>query len=106
MATTGQFWFLTQGTAEDSRLHYIDVLALSASGGSNNAGAGTQHVLVDNDTSNGGTTTDLQTNFPENVQVDWAAGVYFVLVNADPAQGTGGKVLMGHTNSSAAPTVV
>src|SRR5436305_13630726 len=101
MATTGQFWFLTLGTAKDARVDYIDVSALS---GSNTAGA--QHVLVDNDSSNGCTTTDLVSNYPEDVQVDWAAGVYFVVINGDPALGTGGKILMGHTNSAAAPTVV
>src|ERR1041384_5422487 len=96
MATTGQFWFLTQGTPDDSRIEYLNVDALS---GSNTAGA--QTTLVDNSP-----TADLQTNFPEDVQVDWAAGVYFVLVNADPATGTGAEVLMGHVNSAAAPTVV
>jgi hypothetical protein len=101
MATTGQFWFLTLGTAKDARVDYIDVLALN---GSNTAGA--QQVLVDNDISNGGTTTDLVSNYPEDVQVDWAAGVYFVIINGNPATGAGGEVLMGHTNSSAAPTVV
>src|SRR5947209_6817313 len=101
MATTGQFWFLTLGTAKDARVDYIDVLALS---GSNTAGA--QHVVVDNNNTNGGTTTDLVSNYPEDVQVDWAAGVYFVVINGDPSLGTGGEILMGHTNSAAAPTVV
>ena len=100
MATTGQFWFLTLGTAKDARVDYIDVLALS---GSNTAGA--QHVVVDNNNTNGGTTTDLVSNYPEDVQVDWAAGVYFVVINGDPSLGTGGEILMGHTNSAAAPTV-
>src|SRR5437764_481989 len=96
MATTGQFWLLTQGTPDDSRIEYINVDALS---GSNTAGG--QTTLIDNTPA-----PDLQTNFPEDVQVDWAAGVYFVLVNADAALGNGGQILMGHVNSAAAPTVV
>src|ERR1041385_1650456 len=95
MATTGQFWFLTQGTPDDSRIEYIDVSALT---GSNTAGP--QTTFVDN------TSGNLQTDFPSDVQVDWAAGVYFVLVNADPTFGSGAEVLMGHVNSAAAPTVV
>jgi hypothetical protein len=95
MATTGQFWFLTQGTPDDSRIEYIDVNALT---GSNTAGA--QTTFINN------TTGNLQTNFPEDLQVDWAAGVYFVLVNADPTFGSGAEILMGHVNSAAAPTVV
>src|ERR1041385_1322326 len=95
MATTGQFWFLTQGSPDDSRIEYIDVSALS---GSNTAGA--QTIFADN------TTGNLQADFPSDVQVDWAAGVYFVLVNADPSFGSGGEILMGHINSAAAPTVV
>ena len=52
-----------------------------------------------------GSPTTLGTSFPEDVQVDWAAGVYFVLSNGGP-DGSNGEVLMGHLNSSAAPTVV
>src|ERR1044072_7716614 len=96
MATTGQFWFLTQGTADDSRIEYLNVNALT---GSTTSGA--QTTLIDNNP-----TADLQTNFPGDVQVDWAAGVYFVLVNADPAAGIGAKILMGHVNSAAAPVTV
>src|SRR3954451_10876938 len=98
MPSTGQIWYLTQGTAADSRLVYIDINASSASGGSNTNG--TTNIFVDNNP-----TTDLQTNFPEDVQFDWAAGLYFVLVNADPTMGTGGKLLVGHIGSAAAPTV-
>src|SRR5947209_552368 len=95
MATTGQFWLLTQGTADDSRIEYINVDALS---GSNTAGA--QTTFINN------TTGNLQTNFPADVQVDWAAGVYFVLVNADPTFGSGAEILMGHITSAAAPTIL
>src|ERR1041385_5061319 len=104
--STGQFYFLTLGTAKDARVDYIDVTALSSGGGSNNAGAQTQQVLVDNNNTNGGTSDDLVSNYPEDVQVDWAAGVYFVVINGDPSLGTGGEILMGHTNSTAAPTAV
>jgi VCBS repeat-containing protein len=89
LSLTGQLWFVTQGNTTDARLEYI-----------NNDNSGNT-VLVDNSP-----TTDLVTGFPEDVQVDWAAGVYFVLVNGDPAGGTGGRVLMGHVGSTAAPTVV
>src|ERR1700716_4350244 len=99
MPTTGQFWYLTQGTAADSRLVYIDINASSASGGSNTNGP--TNIFVDNNP-----TTDLQTNFTEDMQVDWATVVYFVLVNVNPTLGTGGEVLMGHLNSSVAPVVV
>ncbi|HEX5182776.1 MAG TPA: Ig-like domain-containing protein, partial [Allosphingosinicella sp.] len=88
MTVTGQLWFLTQGSTVNSRLQYV-----------NNDGS-TDTVLVDNSP-----TADLKTSFPQDVQVDWAAGVYFVVSNGGPT-GSGASVLMGHINSSAAPVVV
>jgi lipopolysaccharide export system protein LptA len=92
---TGQFWYVAQGNPTDARLAYINIPAAS---NSNTSSATT--VLVDNNP-----TVDLQTGFPEDVQVDWAAGVYFMVVNGGP-DGSGGKILMGHVNSTAAPVVV
>src|ERR1044072_9152869 len=99
MPTTGQFWFSTVGTAADARIVYVDINASSASGGSNTSSA--QTILIDNNP-----VGQLQTSFPVDIQIDWAAGVYFAVVNANPAQGTGGKVVMGYINSGAAPIVV
>ncbi|HEY7808522.1 MAG TPA: Ig-like domain-containing protein [Croceibacterium sp.] len=89
-ATTGELWFLTEGGEPNSRLSYVG-----------NDGS-TDTVFIGN---TAGSPTTLGTSFPEDVQVDWAAGVYFVLSNGGP-DGSNGEVLMGHLNSSAAPTVV
>src|ERR1044072_6075968 len=99
MPTTGQFWFSTVGPAAAARIVYVDINASSASGGSNTSSA--QTILIDKNP-----VGELQTSFPMDVQIDWAAGVYFAVVNANPATGQGGKVVMGYLNRGAAPTVV
>ncbi|BCH33357.1 hypothetical protein MesoLjLc_52870 [Mesorhizobium sp. L-8-10] len=88
MAVTGQLWYLTQGGNTDARLVYVN------DDGTN------QTVHVDNSP-----TTDLVTGFPQEVVVDWAAGIYYVLVNGGPS-GDGAMLLMGQVGSPAAPTVV
>ena len=93
MAVTGQLWYLGQGNPTDARLAYIDI---NASTGSNTNSATT--VVVDNNPD-----LDLATAIPQEVQFDWAAGLYFVATNGSLA---GGKILMGHIGSTAAPTVV
>ena len=82
VAVTGQLWYLGQGNPTDARLAYIDV---NASTGSNTNSATT--VVVDNDPD-----LDLATAIPQEVQFDWAAGLYFVVTNGSLA---GGKILMG-----------
>ena len=87
MAVTGQFWYLTQGTGADNRISYVN-------------NDGTNHtVFIDN-----GTPATL-TGFPQHVAIDWAAGVYYVLSNGG-VSGQNAQLLMGHLNSSAAPTSV
>src|SRR3954451_21540018 len=95
MPSSGQFYYLAQGNPTDARLAYINV---NASSGSNTNGATT--VLFDNNPG-----LDLATAIPEEVQVDWAAGVYYVISNGGNT-GTIARVLMGHIGSPAAPTVV
>src|SRR3954463_7763569 len=93
MATSGQFYYLAQGNPTDARLAWINV---DASSGSNASGSTT--VLFDNNPG-----LDLVTGFPEEVQFDWAAGVYYVISNGGNT-GANARVLMGHIGSAAAPT--
>ncbi|HEY1604435.1 MAG TPA: hypothetical protein VGF77_02435, partial [Allosphingosinicella sp.] len=88
MTVSGQLWFLTQGSTSNARLAY-----------DNNDGS-PDTVLIDDSA-----TAKLGTFHPQDVQVDWAAGVYFVVANGGPS-GSGAEVLMGHINSNAAPVVV
>jgi len=94
LAVTGQFYYLGQGNPTDARLAYINI---DASSGSNSNGATT--VLLDNNPA-----VDLKTGFPQQVEVDWAAGIYYVISNGGPT-GANAQVLMGHIGG-AAPTVV
>ncbi|MBR0852348.1 cadherin domain-containing protein [Bradyrhizobium diazoefficiens] len=93
-ALSGQLWYLGQGNPTDARLAYMNI---SAANGSN--AEGTTTVLVDNNPG-----LDLGTAVPVDVQIDWAAGLYYVLSNG--GIGDHATLLMGHIGSSAAPTVV
>jgi hypothetical protein len=86
---TGQLWYVTQGSLTDARLAHI------------NNDNGNPINLVDNSP-----TTDLQTGFPEDMQIDPAANLYYVLVDGGPPTDTNAQLLVGHLNSTAAPTVV
>jgi hypothetical protein len=84
----GQLWYLTQGMGEDVRLSYVN-------------DDGTNHtVLVDNDPS-----TDLVTSTPQEVALDTAAGLYYILVNSGNL-GTSARLLCGKIGSTTAPTVL
>jgi VCBS repeat-containing protein len=84
---TGQVWYLTQGGTTDARLVYVN-------------SDGLNHTTVfDNNP-----TTDLGTGFPEDVVLDTAAGLFYVL--AGGGNGGNSRILMGHIGSATPPTAV
>ncbi|EJL33128.1 hypothetical protein PMI01_02288, partial [Caulobacter sp. AP07] len=84
---TGQVWYLTQGGATDARLVYVN-------------SDGLNHTTVfDNNPS-----VDLGTGFPEDVVLDTAAGLFYVL--AGGGDGSNSRILMGHIGSATPPTAV
>src|ERR1700752_36419 len=85
MAVLGQFWYVTEGEDGDARVAYIN------DDGSNPT------TVVDNTP-----TLDLGSGAVEEVVLDTAAGLYYVLTGDD---GLGAKLLVGHIGSAAAPTV-
>ena len=89
MAVLGQFWYVTEGDNglgfSDARVAYIN------DDGSNPT------TVVDNTP-----TFDLGSQFVEDVVLDTAAGLYYVLTGGD---GVDAKLLVGHIGSAAAPTV-
>ena len=87
MPVRGQLWYLTQGVDGDTRLVFINSDGTNAT------------IQADNDP-----TMDLGTNFPEDVVLDTAAGLYFVL-SGDGA-GTNSSILVGHIGSAAPPVAV
>ena len=93
-AVSGQLWYLGQGNPTDARLAYMNI---SAANGSNAEGATT--VLVDNNPG-----LDLGTALPGDIDIDWAAGLYYVL--SDTGNGDHVTLRMGHIGSTAAPTDV
>jgi len=87
MPIRGQLWYLTQGASSDAGLSFI------------NSDGSDPTLVVDNDP-----TLDLATPFPEDVALDTAAGLYFVL-STDGA-GTNASILVGHVGSAAPPVAV
>ena len=89
MAVGGQLWYLSQGSSTDGRLAYI-----------NSDGTAATTVLQ-----NDGTPPEpLGHAFPQDIAIDTAAGIYYVLIN--DTSGSTGVLLMGHIGSAAAPVVV
>src|SRR5690349_16922930 len=84
MPTRGQLWYLTQGAGGDVRLTFIN------SDGTNS----TQEANF----------ADLGSNFPEDVVMDTAAGLYFVLIG--DGTGTNASILVGQIGSAAPPVAV
>src|ERR1700742_1492010 len=89
MPITGQLWYVTEGGNgtgfSDARVAFIN------DDGSNPT------TVVDNTP-----TMDLGSPFVEEVVLDTAAGLYYVLTGGD---GVNAKLLVGHIGSAAAPTV-
>jgi len=84
---TGQVWYLTQGGTNDARLVYVN-------------SDGLNHTTVfDNNP-----TTDLGTGFPEDVALDTAAGLFYVLSGG--GDGSNSRILMGRIGSATPPTTV
>jgi hypothetical protein len=83
----GQLWYLTQGAGSDAGLHFI------------NGDGSNPTLVVDNDP-----TLDLATPFPEDVVLDTAAGLYYVL--STDGTGTNASILVGHIGSAAPPVAV
>ncbi|KRA66514.1 hypothetical protein ASD79_04420 [Caulobacter sp. Root655] len=84
---TGQVWYLTQGGTTDARLVYVN-------------SDGLNHTTVfDNNP-----TTDLGTGFPEDVVLDTAAGLFYVLSGG--GDGSNSRILVGHIGSATPPTAV
>ncbi|URK89214.1 hypothetical protein LP421_30100 (plasmid) [Rhizobium sp. RCAM05350] len=84
---TGQLWYLTQGNLPDARLVYVN-------------SDGLNHTTVFDNTPS----LDLGTSFPEDVVLDTAAGLFFVLSGG--GDGSNSRILMGHIGSATPPTVV
>ncbi|MDP3895478.1 MAG: DUF4347 domain-containing protein [Mesorhizobium sp.] len=85
LSVEGQLWYLTQGGTTDARLNYIN----------DDGTGGTTHI--DNSP-----TTDLGTGFPEDVALDTAAGLYFVLSGG--GDGSNSRLLVGSITSPNAPS--
>jgi hypothetical protein len=83
---TGQLWYVTQGGTTDARISYI------------NADGSNPTTLVNGP-------TNVGTGFPTQISLDAPANLYFEIASGGPGGGSGSKLLFGHIDSAAAPTV-